>query len=145
VKYFEYTGGQTLVVSYRGPDTGNNWVNIPDGALKSGNQPSALARMAGSNENAESNEPGKLKARIYPNPIRSHDPIILNAEEVDPDPVHISLHDMMGELYYANTVESSALNEGTQILPTKQLSKGIYILSLRQGGHTVKKRIVVKE
>jgi predicted esterase len=38
-RYFENTGGQTLTVQYRGPDTGNNWVNIPASALKSGSAP----------------------------------------------------------------------------------------------------------
>jgi predicted esterase len=41
VKYFEYTGGQSLVVQYYGPDTGNKWINIPDEALRSGNEPPA--------------------------------------------------------------------------------------------------------
>jgi lysophospholipase L1-like esterase len=39
VRYFENTGGQTLTVQYRGPDTGNSWVSIPANALKSGNAP----------------------------------------------------------------------------------------------------------
>ncbi len=36
VIFFERTGGQCLTVQYRGADTGDSWVNIPDSALKSG-------------------------------------------------------------------------------------------------------------
>lgn len=36
VIYFEYTGGQSLDVSYQGPDTDNQKMNIPDAALTSG-------------------------------------------------------------------------------------------------------------
>jgi lysophospholipase L1-like esterase/predicted esterase len=39
VQYFENTGGQSLTVQYRGPDTGNNWVSIPASALRSGTPP----------------------------------------------------------------------------------------------------------
>ncbi len=39
VRYFEGTGGQTLTVQYRGPDTGNTWVNVAASALKSGTPP----------------------------------------------------------------------------------------------------------
>ncbi|MEL7002454.1 MAG: fibronectin type III domain-containing protein [Bacteroidota bacterium] len=37
VQFFEATGAQTLTVEYRGPDTGNSWIPIPDAALRSSN------------------------------------------------------------------------------------------------------------
>ncbi|MBT1702581.1 Ig-like domain-containing protein [Chryseosolibacter indicus] len=36
VKYFEYTGGNTLTVQYKGPDSKNNWITIPAPAYRSG-------------------------------------------------------------------------------------------------------------
>src|SRR5690606_2397434 len=36
LQYFEYTGSQTLMLRYNGPDTGNQGVLIPDNALTSG-------------------------------------------------------------------------------------------------------------
>lgn len=39
VKYFEATGGQTLTVQYKGPDSNNNWITIPASAYKSGIPP----------------------------------------------------------------------------------------------------------
>lgn len=39
VIFFEKTGGQNLVVEYKGPDTGDAWVDIPPAVLNSGNAP----------------------------------------------------------------------------------------------------------
>jgi hypothetical protein len=146
VKYFEYTGDQTLTVSYRGPDTKNNWINIPDAALRSGNQSSGVLRMAAESEDtASKGQNSKLQARVYPNPARAHDAITLVAEDLGYEAVHVSLRNLMGESFYENSIEAAVVNEGTQILPRKQLTKGVYVLAVRQGQQTVKYRVIIKD
>ncbi len=56
VKYFERTGGQQLRVSYRGPDTNNNWQEIPASQYRSfGTIPSITPPAAPSGLSAAAN------------------------------------------------------------------------------------------
>jgi hypothetical protein len=147
VKYFEATGGNTLTVRYRGPDTGNNWVVIPNAALKSGDQPMGLAaRLASPPETEVKKDSPKMKtANIYPNPIRSMEGLTVTAEEREEAPVHITLVNMMGEVFYERTFEAEDLTNGAFVQPSKYLTKGVYIMVIHNGESVVKQRIIVRE
>jgi hypothetical protein len=144
VKFFEYTGGQTLTVQYKGADTGNNWITVPDAAWKSGNQSSsALAgRMA-------SEEETKLKTypslSIYPNPVQQHETISISATNTQTEYVRVRLVNLMGETLFEEIMDSKTLKEGTPIAPSRPLVKGIYLMIIQQGNETVKERLVVRE
>ncbi|MEO5602060.1 MAG: PA14 domain-containing protein, partial [Cyclobacteriaceae bacterium] len=153
VKYFDYTGGQTLVVRYKGPDTGNNWVSIPDAALRSGNNTSSTSTMMASAPGTmksmevltqESAETQSVLMDIYPNPIRPSESmnVVINGSS---EPVKVKLMDLMGKSYYEKTFSADDLTLGTQILPTEQLIQGIYIMVIHQGNKTVKQKVIVKE
>jgi hypothetical protein len=146
VKYFEYTGGNSLTVSYRGPDSGNNWVTIPNSALKSGNQPALLAgRVATSNSIPDENMQTAKTANVYPNPLRPHETLTVTADEPDEAPVHITLLNLMGEVFFEKTFDASELINGASVLPSKDLTRGVYIMVIRNGASTTKQRIIVKE
>src|SRR5690606_31749807 len=100
VRYFEYTGGQTLTVQYRGPDTGNSWVTIPDNVLKSGPSvpvPQGTA-MANLGAVVVLEEPGKqpFNMKLYPNPSTS-DNVFVNFEPETDDPVEVSMVNLVGK------------------------------------------------
>lgn len=153
VKYFEYTGGQTLVVRYKGPDTGNNWVSIPDAALRSGNNTSSTSTMMASAPGTmksmevltqENTETQNVLMDIYPNPIRPSESmnVVINGTS---EPVKVKLLDLMGKSYYEKTFAADDLTLGTQILPNEQLIQGLYIMVIHQGNRTVKQKVIVKE
>lgn len=50
--FFEKDGGQNLVVEYKGPDTGNNWIPIPNNVLNSGSAPALTPPLAPTGLNA---------------------------------------------------------------------------------------------
>jgi chitodextrinase len=148
VKYFEYTGNQNLSVRYRGPDTGNNWIDIPDAALRSGNNTtnSLLSVKSASPKKmtAEAVETAPVLPDIYPNPLRPTDDLTM----VVPDgnqPVSVKLMDLMGKSYYENTFLEGELSTATQIRPNQQLTKGIYIMVVEHGNKITKQKIIVKE
>ena len=142
VKYFDYTGSHTLSVQYRGPDTGNSWILVPESAWTSGNiQVPAGARMA----STSTEEP--LSVSVYPNPLREYETINIVAEtsHESQEPVHVSLINMIGETFYQKSFEAAEIAAGTSILPGKKLLKGVYILVIRTGEKTTKERIIVTD
>jgi hypothetical protein len=139
VKYFEYGGGQTLTVRYRGPDTGNNWITVPDNAWKSGNPPAARA----SSPIPAMAEP--LTAKVYPNPVSSGESLTISTHGNGDEVVHVSLRNMMGESYFEKTYKGDELSTETLLTPKKHLSKGVYVLVVRKGKRVLQERVVVKE
>jgi hypothetical protein len=147
VKYIEYTGGQNLVVQYLGPDTGGGWINIPDAALRSGNSSGTMmaARMASPSENQTTVMASLENAAVYPNPLPSGNHVNVKIDGPLTEPVHIQLMDMMGNSVYENTFASENLLQGSELRANQFLTKGIYVVILKHGETTVKKRIIVKE
>jgi predicted esterase len=142
VKYFEYGGGQTLVVQYRGPDTNNNWINVPDAALKSGTSLS-FARESTKLETATAVMAPVLN--LYPNPIHGGEPWNVQMESVNTAPVRIQVVNMMGETYYENIFDADELNQGSVIAPLTHMKKGVYILIIIQGQQQFNQRMIVNE
>ena len=146
VKYFDFTGGHTLTVRYKGPDTGNAWMTIPDQALRSGNT-SSSSMMLASMENEEpimETQEAEMTAEVYPNPSQPSEDLTLLITGTE-DPVNIRLVDMMGKSYYNNTISPNDYAEGIQITPTEQLTKGMYIIMIQQGEKTQRKTLIVKD
>ncbi|MGC1240907.1 MAG: PA14 domain-containing protein [Chryseosolibacter sp.] len=150
VKFFEYTGGQTLVVRYKGPDTGNAWLAIPDAALRSGNNTlamTALGRMSGGSQSPEPEtvKTDDLNTDVYPNPLRPNENITLLVTAGTAQPVGIKLMDTMGKIYYDKIISRDGFTDGIPIAPEGQLGKGMYILIIQQGNKIRKQTIIVKE
>jgi hypothetical protein len=144
LKYFEYEGGQSLVVRYRGPDTGNNWLAIPNSALSSGNGSTSMAAASTAEEIMISSFE-EADVNVYPNPLRTNDVITVKVALSKDNPVRISIIDMRGMNYYDGLFDSTSIAEGSVILPDQKLDQGMYIMLIRQNDHTVRKRIIVKE
>lgn len=149
VKYFDYNGGQTLAVRYKGPDTGNAWISIPDAALRSGNASSASTMLVYGAEAAENivateNGAESFTTDLYPNPSRPNEILYLHIEGSD-EPMHIRLMDTMGRSYYDVTLASHPYGGDIEIAPSEQLSNGMYILTIQQGRKTRKQTLIVRD
>lgn len=145
-KYIEDTGGANLTVRYKGPDTGNSWLVIPNSALRSSSSSSATMMMA-SAEEIETIEPATppLQVTVYPNPSTSGENITVKLDTPVEEPVHVSLVNMMGKPFYENTFEGAALAEGAALTPSETLSRGIYLIVIRQGDQVIRERVLVKD
>lgn len=143
VRYFENTGGQSLTVQYRGPDTGETWVTIPDTALKSGNAPPTPEAPAseGYDEPLQPLEP--LILNIFPNPSSS-DNIYVQVASADNALVQVRLVDLMGRAYYQHVFTPDQILQETRITPDAPLLNGIYVIHVTQGDALVRKKIVIR-
>jgi hypothetical protein len=150
VKYFEDAGGQSLTVQYKGPDTDGNWINIPDAALRSGNNTSSSLMTAQSiaepdtvlDENVVTEMQG---VTVFPNPIRSGNDFSLQIDALPDSPVRVTILDALGTSFYDNTFEAGQVTAGTELNTNGRLKKGIYLVIVNQGESTVKQRIIVKD
>lgn len=141
VKYFEYTGGQTLTVQYKGPDSWNSWINIPDAALKSGDKNSLASARASMFKQPDS-EP---EVNIYPNPVNATDDILVTMVGGNNRESRVSLVSPFGERMFDRSVSADDLNEGIKVQPTKKLRRGFYILLVQHGRKTIRKIVVVRD
>jgi hypothetical protein len=148
VKYFEYAATQTLSVKWKGPDTGNLWVAIPNSALRSGTDPSA--RMASTDStnvsamNSSAVEDEKIfDFTIYPNPAPGRD-INVQLSSDDDSPVYVKLLDYTGRSVYENSVNADQLKAGLQLIP-ENVGDGIYLLLVNQGKKSLQKRVIIKQ
>jgi hypothetical protein len=145
VKYFEYTGGQSLTVEYRGPDTFFFWTTIPNSALKSGAAPpvvgASISNVIVMNETQKADE--LISVNIFPNPS-SQDNIQVKVDTKIDGPVDVKMVDMMGRPYYRNTFTRDQIRAGAKINPNSSLINGMYVLIVNQGTATVKQKILIK-
>lgn len=153
VRYFDFTGSQTLAVRYKGPDTGNTWKAIPTSALRSGSTTTSTMTVAESEESMMTTMQGQeeLRAEVYPNPSRPNETLTLQLtgtegeEEKEKVPVNIKVMDMMGKTFYTNTISANDYEEGIEIVPHEQLTKGMYIVMIQRGSKTQRKTLIVKD
>jgi hypothetical protein len=144
-KYFEDVGGQNLTVRYKGPDTGDAWVVIPNSALRSGNPSTMMmATSEGEPEVLETNP--AMNVNVFPNPLTAAEDINVQVDSKNSDqPVHVSLVGMMGQPYYEHTFGAGELTSGALVRPNEKLYKGIYIMVIKQGDTTIRQRVVIKD
>jgi hypothetical protein len=155
VKYMEYTGGQVLIVQYKGPDTGNNWVNIPDAALRSGATPptpssiivkatgAETARAITTEENVVTAGDDYLIVNVFPNPSTGTDLNVL-IESSSESPVEIKLVDMIGRSHYEKIHGSEEIARGVKLSPAHALLPGMYVLLVNQGKISLKEKVIIK-
>lgn len=143
VKYFESAGGQTLTVKYRGPDTGNNWINIPDAALRSGDPSMSMASAHDAEEFQASVVENNVN--VYPNPVKQFEPFRVQVDQASEKPVQMTLLDMKGTSYFDGTFDAVTIAQGATLTPTQTLERGMYVIVIKQQDRVVRKRVIVKD
>lgn len=139
LKYFEYDLTHVLTVRYRGPDTNNSYINIPNSALKSGTPPAL--RIASESEAIVVEAVPVMS--VYPNPTRSDD-INVQYEIADNSPVQIKMIDFTGRQLYEGVFEADDVNQGVKIQPSQTVNDGIYLLLINHNNSVYQQRISIK-
>jgi len=127
VTYFDFTGPDTLVVKYKGPDTGDEWKEIPDEVLKSGELPVTKSMLV----------------TAYPNPS-GHNDVNLVVQSLDNTPLYINLLDNLGRTVYATQINASDFWQGIKFTPP-DLSNGIYLITIRQNQSTGQCKLAIRQ
>jgi hypothetical protein len=141
VKYFEYEGGEILKVSYKGPDTGGTWVQIPDTALRSSATGGASVDEAEVLEEYEINENA---VSVFPNPTDQNN-INVKVEDAEEGPVNIRMIDISGRSMYNQEFDHNDVREGVQVQPTQQLQEGMYVVIIQDSKRTRQKMLAIRQ
>lgn len=136
VRYFEYSDGQTLTVKYKGPETGEQWVTIPDNVLRS-TPPSTPTVVTESFEES-------MSISVYPNPAPSHDIHVKMEDNPGAAAYEVQLINFTGQSVCKQIVDSRTLEEGVLISPKEKLPNGLYILLVRSANFIVKKTLSIR-
>jgi hypothetical protein len=136
VDYFDYTGADSLLVQYKGPDTNNEWVSPSVNVLKSSN--SVVTGITPDDGPEDS-----FKVSIYPNPAHPGN-INVEVETVENTPVSVQLVDPIGRRLLAEEYAPEALKEGIRLSALQHLSNGFYIVIVNQGKTTVRRRVIIR-
>ncbi|MBT1703631.1 fibronectin type III domain-containing protein [Chryseosolibacter indicus] len=139
LKYFEYDLSHVLTVRYRGPDTNNSYIAIPNSALKSGTPPTL--RMASQGEPVVVESVPAMS--VYPNPTRQDD-INVQYEIKDNSPVQIRMIDFTGRQLFEGVFDATEVNQGVRIQPVQTINEGIYLLLINHNNQVVQQRISIK-
>jgi hypothetical protein len=128
VTFFDFTGADTLVVQYKGPDTNDEWLTIPDEVLKSGEMPPSKSMLV----------------TAYPNPV-SHGDINLVVRYLDNSPLQIRMNDNLGRLVYEKQINADDLWQGIKITPPENLITGMYFITITQNKSRGQCKVVLRD
>lgn len=135
VYFFEYTGIDSLLVEYKGPDTDNQWTKIPQERLKSSEN---LVTAIGPDNGPEDS----FKVDVYPNPTTQRN-IHLAVTTVIDDPIRIQLLDPVGRSLVQRVVDKIEA-EDVLIMAEGTLTPGVYFIEVMQADIAVRQRVVIK-
>lgn len=134
VEYFEYTASDSLLVQFKGPDSNNEWADIPKTSLKS-----AENVITGIEDNAPEDN---FIVNIFPNPSAQNN-LSISVESAQDLPVNIQMIDMAGRIFIDHTAGRQQAREGIRLQPSESIRPGVYIISVKQGNTTSRQRVVI--
>ncbi|HEY0654091.1 MAG TPA: PA14 domain-containing protein [Chryseosolibacter sp.] len=135
VYFFEYTGTDSLVVEYKGPDTNDQWTKVPKDKLKSAE--SLVTALDPDNGPEDS-----FSVEVYPNPT-TQDNIHLSVKSVMDDPISVQLIDPIGKTL-SRTVFDRVSAEDIRLETQGSLRPGVYFIEVIQRHAAVRQRVVIK-
>lgn len=151
LRYFEYNGGQSLTVSYRGPDTNGTWITIPASAFRSGSVPPTPESVGPSSTAGReiTNDPALslaevLTVTVSPNPTSTHNIQVRVGTLTSDAPVQVKMIDMVGKAHFTNVYTRAQVQEGVKVTPNAALLNGMYIIIVNQGSQVQKEKIMIR-
>ncbi len=138
VDFFEYNESDSLLVEYNGPESSNQWSQIPTSVLKSSDQ-----IVTGLDPQPSPEQ--QLVITVYPNPSTSDNINLLLKSALNDSPLDIQLIDPMGRAITRQSIDAIELLNGIRISPKEKLSAGIYIISVSQDKSTVRQRLMISQ
>jgi hypothetical protein len=136
VVFFDYEDADSLVVEYKGMDTGDQWSSITAGALKSTD--SQVVTAVEPNEHA----PSSFVLHLFPNPTTSYN-IVVTLQSLQKLPVFVQLLDPMGKSVFSDELTPADALQGVRLSLPFALSPGIYFVIVHQGNSTARQRVAI--
>lgn len=136
VDFFEYIESDSLLVEYKGPDTGNEWVAVSRPVLKS--DENVVTSVETDNGPEDS-----LLVSVYPNPAMQ-DNLNVVVATVMPAPVHVRLLDPLGRNLFDEIFQPGELAGGIRISPSGVMNTGMYVVIVTQGELRVRRKVVIR-
>jgi chitodextrinase len=130
--FFDYTTSDTIVVEYKGPDSGGQWQTIPNSAFKS--------------SLVVSTEPTAGEAfivNVYPNPAVRQDVNVVVYSRY-PEPIRVTLFDPLGKIIEQQNGGVSSEGMEITLTGTQALNAGWYIIRVEQGNKHVSRKIILQ-
>lgn len=134
-QFFDYIEDESLLVEYKGPDTGGEWTVISHEVLKSDE---SVVTAVGDDNGPEDS----FRVSVYPNPT-TQDNINVAVETVVPAPVRVLLVDPMGRNLFDHTFQVEELMYPVSITPPGIMNTGMYVLRVMQGRTMVTEKVMV--
>jgi hypothetical protein len=131
VDFFDYTKSDSLIVEYKGPDSGNQWMSIPAEAFTSVLITDVESEI--SDENFVS---------VFPNPTTPDNINISITDQMSP--AIISLSNATGQLLNREEIIHVEFERGYRLHEIKSLLPGLYLLTIQQGNQTRNVRLIIK-
>jgi predicted esterase len=135
-EYFEYTQADTLVVEYKGPDTGNEWAVVAKPVLKSAEN---VVTAVGPDNGPEDS----FVLSVFPNPA-TQDNINVQIETVLREPVQVRLVDPVGRDLFNAIYEPGEVTNGIRISAPGILTTGIYLVLVEQAGIRAQRKVIIR-
>jgi len=85
-----------------------------------------------------------LSATLYPNPTQNDNIRIKVYSGIETSDVTIQLTDVRGKRLYESIIPVTQLDREQQILPSRPLRRGMYILIIRQAGQSESIRLIIE-
>lgn len=137
VEFFESTKSDTLLVEYKGQDTGNEWIKISRDVLKSDEN---LITAVGPDNGPEDS----FLVSVYPNPT-SQGNINIQVQTVMNTPVQIRLIDPLGRNLFEGIYKPDEVSHGVSISTPGVVSTGIYVVMVSQGKILIRQKVIIKK
>jgi predicted esterase len=138
VEFFDYIEDDSLLVEYKGPDTGNNWAQVSRDVLKSDE-----SVITGIEDESDNGPEDSFRVSVYPNPT-TQDNVHVIVETVLPAPVQVSMLDPLGRDLFHGTFQPTEISQGISISPPGTMDTGLYVVVVTQGKLQVQRKIIVK-
>lgn len=129
VRYFDYVMSDTLLIEYKGPDTGKEWTKIPPHVLTS------EVITATTEDEADAEE-----LMIYPNPAIGHVNVGLLSQQ---DGLwKVNIFDMAGRNIFGN--DAVELKDHLRIHLPHDIQPGMYFVFISQGSKMFRRKFVIR-
>jgi hypothetical protein len=135
VYFFEYTGADSLLVEYKGPDSNDQWTKIPKEKFKSAE---SLVTALDPDDGPEDS----FSVDIYPNPT-TQDNIHLAVKTVMDDPIMIHLIDPVGKTLTQKILDRADAGDVT-LFTEVSLRPGVYFIEVVQRHAAIRQRVIIK-
>lgn len=136
VLYFEQDGGETMNLSWKTPQTGNNFISIPNAAFVSSTPNAVTAKYISDYNNSMNIATTKKMSAdgyeqalsIFPNPAPEQ--VTLRINDTEMGKIQVKLINAEGKVMRTNTYQKQNIAWQQQI-PVAHLKAGYYILQVR--------------